>query len=381
MLKGYKIRIYPTKEQEHLIWLHIGSCRFIWNYMLNEQNERQKCGNKVLTNYDMMTLLTTLKKQESYSWLYNISNISLQKTCSDLWTSYKTFFRKNGIHPMFKSKKDNRQKFPVREDRFYFVEKYAHVEKIGNIKYKSDFIFPVGRSNKFKNVHISFVNGKYMLSFSVDCENQTVNKTEFGMGIDLGVKELAVVAYNGQKICFHNINKSKKINDLHRKIARIHRAITRKSIVSKQQNGKYVETKNIRKQIIKLRKAHARITNINMDHIHKITKALIDMTPAFVVMEDLSVNSMLKTRYLKKQVKEQRFAEFISTMKYKCQRYGIEFIQADRYYPSSRLCSNCGNKKKTLRLNDRVYICDCCGLTIDRDYNAALNLIKYANSF
>ncbi len=379
MIKGYKIRIYPTKEQEKLIWKHIGACRFIWNYMLDLQIRRYKNGEKHLSGFDMIKLLTLLKKEEEYIWLKEVSNTSLQRTCSTLAEAYNTFFKKRSGFPKFKSRKRSKPSFPVRSERFYFNGNVAMIEKMGRIKYKSDFEFPQRRECKFSNVHISFVNGKYMLSFGIECENQAPKLTDNVMGIDLGIKDLAVVACGDKHFVFHNINKSKQVRELKRKLKHTQRTISRKYEASKARTGRYEKTRNIEREENKLRKQYAKLTNIRYNYLHQTTAALIAMLPCMVVMEDLNVTSMMKNKHLSKAIAEQCFSEFIRQMQYKCERNGIRFVQADRFYPSSKTCSCCGSIKRDLKLSERTYLCLDCGLTIDRDLNAAINLSRYVD--
>lgn len=190
------------------------------------------------------------------------------------------------------------------------------------------------------------------------------------MGIDLGVKQLAVVAFNNGKFIFHNINKSNKMLKLKNKINYYNMLISR----SYRKNNK--RTKNMEKNIIKLEKAHNKISNINKNYIHQVTHNLVNMRPRCVVMEDLDVLDMIRNSNVGKQIADQRFTMFRKIMKYKCENCGIGFILADRYYPSSKKCSKCGKLKSDLKLKDRIYVCEC-GLNIDRDYNAALNLSRY----
>lgn len=375
MIKGYKIRIYPNKEQKILIEKHIGACRFIWNYMLNLQNENYKLGNKYITRFDMIRSLTPLKKQEEYEWLNEVSNKSLCNICTDLDKDFKGFFKKEHKYPNFKSKKKAKKIYPVRSDGFYFKNsRHIKIEKIGIIKCKTDFEMPIGK-HKFSNVRLSKELNKYFISFGLECENQVRQLNDYNMGIDLGVKDFAVVSYGDNSLVFHNINKSSRMKKLDRKLKHLQRSISRKYEANRQGN-KYIKTNNIIKEEEKLRKIYKRISNIRNNYIHQITHKLIELLPKRVVMEKLNILGMMKNKHLAKAIAEQNFYKFIEYMKYKCEWNGIEFIQVDRFYPSSKKCSCCGNIKKDLKLSDRVYVCKC-GLNIDRDLNAAINLKNY----
>ena len=376
MYKSYKIRLYPTTEQEQKMWQHIGACRFIWNYMLALQQQRYKNGEKHLSRFDMTKQLTLLKKREEYLWLYEVSNASLQIICLDLSQAYDSFFKKINSFPKFKSRKRNRPTFPIRPDRAWLDEVNAHIEKIGKIKYKGSKDLPLERAIKFINPRITNVDDKWLLSFVVECESQAHTLTDKPMGIDLGIKETMTVAYGDEVIVFHNINKSKQMRNLENKIKRTQRSISRKYEVNKQGN-KYIKTKNIEREEDKLRKLYERQAGIRNNYNHQCTHKLVSLLPSRVVMEDLNVQGMMKNRYLAKSIQEQCFHEIIRQMKYKCEWNGIPFIQVGRFYPSSKTCSCCGRIKKDLKLSDRTYICPECGLVIDRDLNAAINLQRY----
>ena len=376
MYKSFKIRLYPTKEQEDIMRKHIGACRFIWNYMLDLQEQRYQNGEKYLFRFDMIKLLVPLKKQEDFSWLQEVSSQSLNIICTDLSKAYDMFFNKIKHFPKFKSKKQAKQSFPLKEDRVWFDGRNAHIEKIGLVKYRADKDLLLRRGNKFINPRVKCKNGKWILSLSIECENQAPELTDRPMGIDLGVKETMTVAYGNEVIVFHNINKSKQMRDLENKIKHTSRSISRKYEANRQGN-KYIKTKNIEREEDKLRKLYARQANIRNNYNHQCTHKLVSLLPSRVVMEDLNVQGMMKNRYLSKSVKEQCFYEITKQMKYKCEWNGIPFIQVGMFYPSSKTCSNCGHVKKKLDLDERTYVCSECGFVIDRDLNAAINLQRY----
>lgn len=377
MIKSYKIRLYPTKEQEALMWKHIGACRYIWNYMLAYQQEQYVNGEKHLSAFDMIKLLTPLKKDGEHEWLCEVSNASLGVVCRDLDKAYKGFFKKIERFPKFKSRKRSKKTYPVKDDRIYFINsKLMHIEKVGKIKYKTDFDLPQGRGHKFTNPRISNVNGKWMLSFGMECENQAPVLTDISMGIDLGVKDLAIAEFNGTKITYRNINKTSKMKRLEKQRRHLERSISRKYEQNRRGNT-FVKTNNIMRSEERLKKMYARMTNIRTNYIHQTTHDLVSLLPKRVVMEDLNVTGMMKNRHLSKAIQEQCFGEFIRQMQYKCEWNGIEFVQVGRFYPSSKTCSCCGAIKRDLRLRDRVYVCAECGAEIDRDYNAAINLSRY----
>lgn len=358
------------------MWKHIGACRYIWNYMLEKQQEIHEQGGKHLSAFDMIKLLTPLKNDGEHEWLYKVNNASLQTSCRDLQKAYDKFFKKQGGFPKFKSKKKSKPNFPVREN-IYFQDGVVMISTLKKVKYKTDFDLPQGRGHKFVNPRISYRNGKWMLSFGMERENQAPVLTDKAMGIDLGVKDLITAAYGDEQIVIHNINKSKRMRFLNRQLAHTKRSISRKYEANRQGN-KYVKTNNIMRAEEKARKLYQRITDIRNNYIHQTTHSLVSRLPYRVVMEDLNVKGMMKNKHLAKAIGEQCFAEVISQMQYKCEDRGIEFVQADRFYPSSKTCSKCGCVKHNLKLSERTFVCEECGAMIDRDYNAAINLMRYA---
>lgn len=380
MIKSFKIRLYPTQDQEQLMWKHIGCCRYIWNYMLALQKQRYENGEKYLSAFDMCNQLKPLKTDGEHSWLYDVSNTSLVTICRDLDKAYKEFFRKTRGYPKFKSRKRDKLSFPVRHGyKIYFFDgHFVQIEKLGRVRYRTDFEFAYGRNVlNFLNPRISNKNGKWLLTFGLECEHQASELTSEPLGIDLGVKDLAIAAFNGQHMVFHNINKSKRMRDLTKKERRLQRSISRKYEASRKRAGRYEKTKNIMREETELSRIRARKANIRYNYIHQITHTFVSLLPVRVVMEDLNVQGMMKNRHLSKAIQEQNFYEFMRQMEYKCAWRGIPFGKVPRFYPSSKTCSACGCIKKDLRLSERTFVCPECGCTIDRDYNAALNLSRY----
>jgi len=335
--------------------------------MLALQKQRYQGGEKYLNAFGMMKLLSPLKKNEEYAWLANVSNGTLQTICRDLDKAYSKFFNKTSNLPKFKNRKRSKPSFPVRADRFYLVNNTAHIQMIGKVIYRTNYDLPQGREHKFLNPRISYVGGKWLLTFGMERENQAPVLTDQFMGIDLGIKDLATVSFGQEKIVYHNINKSRKIRQLERKRRHMQRIADRRRKGSKRKT----------KADDQVARIYRRQANIRQDYRHQTTKALVNLLPRRVAMEDLNVSGMMKNRYLARAIAEQGFDEFIRQMHYKCKWYGIEFIQVPRFYPSSKTCSSCGNIKRNLKLKDRTYVCEICGLTIDRDFNAALNLQRY----
>lgn len=383
MIKSYKIRIYPTKEQEELIWKHIGCCRFVYNQMLAKEIESYSQGGKYSGHFGLIRQLPSLK--EEYPWLKDVSNSSLQLELGDLNNAYQNFFRRvkkkqNPGFPKFKNKKKSKAKYPVIANRMYFEETLVQIQKLGKVKYKTDYDLPLGKGNKFVNPRIEYVKAtnKFMLSFGLEIENQNPKLNDYSVGIDLGIKELAVISYDGNSKVYSNINKSKKVRDLERRQKSLQRSISRKYEQNKQGN-KFIKTKNIERTEKELLKVYNKLTNIRTNYIYQTTSEIIKLNPKRVVMEDLNISGLMKNKHLSKSIQQQKFSLFVQCMKYKCEFNGIEFIQADKFYPSSKTCSCCGAYHKDIvnSLKVRKWTCPDCGTIHDRDLNAAINLENY----
>ena len=376
MYKGYKVRLFPTPEQEELLWKHIGSCRFIWNYMIEYQEAIYKNGGKYSNAFDMCKYLTQLKNDNEHNWLYEVSASSLQIVCRDLHRAYQDFFHKLRGRPKFKSKRRSKPSYPLSQviGKTYFKNGLFTIPSIGKVKYRTNYTVPEGRDKKLSNPQISYIGEKWILTFGLEFENQECKLNDFNIGIDLGIKRLVTAATtNNQKFIYPNINKSKKMKQLERKMKHIQRVIHRKYRV----NGNYNKSNNIKKYEKQLSEIWQKMSNIRKDYMYYVINDLIKLFPKRITMETLAVSNMMKNKYMAKLIQEQCFYTFVSIIKYKCEWAGIEFVQASRWFPSSKTCSRCGEIKKDLKLSDRVYECPYCGLEIDRDYNAAINLMKY----
>ena len=379
MIRTLKIRLLPTPEQEQVLWNHIGAARFIYNYMLAEQIRRYEAGEKHMSAFDMCRVISLLKQRDEFAWLKDISIGTLQRICADVAAAYANFFSKRASFPRFKSRKRSKPSFPAKDGvgNIWFSQTHVQIQKIGKVAYQTNYDIPLGRECKFSNPRVQFVkaSGKWILTVGVECESQAPVLTDKPMGIDVGVKDLAIVAFGDERFVFHNINKSKRVRTLERKQRHVQRAISRKYRI----NGSYEKTRQIQKYERILRDIQFRLANIRSDYTHKTTHALVSMLPQTVVMEDLNVSGMMKNRHLAKAIKDQCLYEFICQMQYKCEERGVEFVQVSRFYPSSKTCSSCGAIKRDLKLSERTFVCPECGLHIDRDYNAALNLMRYAD--
>ena len=373
MKKSFRIRLLPTEQQELLMLKSVGCSRFAYNWALARSNELYEQGIKH-NMFNIRKEFTQLKKQEDFKWLNEVSNKVMQESMRNLDKAFKTFFKTKKGYPIFKSKRKSKQSFYVRFDTLYFKKDVCNIEKIGKVKYRTNYNIPQDKETKFSNPYCSY-DGKYWyLSFGMEVEeNQTTLNKDLSIGIDLGVKELAVCS---NKMIFKNINKTKKVRKIKKRLKRLQRKCSRKYEMNKQDN-QFIKTNNIIKLEKEIKLIHRKLSNIRYNYLHQTTNKIVKESPYRVVMEDLNVKGMMKNKHLSKAIAEQCFYEFARQMKYKCEFNGIEFIKANRFYPSSKTCSCCGNVKKELKLKDRTYVCKECGLVIDRDYNASINLSRY----
>ncbi|MCL1994643.1 MAG: transposase [Defluviitaleaceae bacterium] len=377
MIKSAKVRLRPNKAQEQQLWKSADAARFAYNWALARQKENYANGGKFISHYDLRKEFTKLKQTEEYAWLYETSNNITKQSIKDVCGAFVNFFRKKSKFPHFKSRRrikpaffnDNAKlKFKLDNDG---IGKFL-IEKVGWVRISEPERIT---AEKFTNPRISF-DGKYWyISVGQETEKPTVQLTNESIGVDLGIKDLAVCS-NGKT--FGNINKSIGTKKQSKKLRRLQRKVSRKYEMNK--NGKeYVKTRNIVKLEKKIRLTHRKIANARLNHIHQATTAIAKTKPHRVVMENLNISGMMKNKHLSKAVAEQGFYNFMRILEYKCNFYNIEFIKADRFYPSSKMCCKCGHIKKDLKLSERLFKCPICKNEIDRDYQASINLSKYAS--
>ena len=371
MIKTLTIRLYPSKEQEILFRKHIGAMRYIYNWSLDKNNNLYKEQNKKYSSVELGKMLTQYKKE--CLWLNEISNATLKESIRDLDKAYTNFYKGRAKLPKFKSKKKFKETFYSRYDKIYFKESMVNLEKIGKVKYRSSYDIDLTQISKFKNPHVSFNGRCWVLTIGVEIDNTIEQLINESLGIDLGIKELAICSNN---MTFPNINKGYVIKKLEKRLRRLQRKVSRKYLKNKK-GASYVKTSNIIKLEMQIKKLYRKLYNIRQNYIHQTTSTIVKTKPYRIVMEDLNISGMMKNKRLAKSIQQQKFYEFIRQIKYKCEWNGIEFVQVDRFYPSSKTCSCCGYMKKDLKLSDRTYICPECGLTINRDLNASINLANY----
>jgi putative transposase len=368
MILTKKIRIKPTKHQEEILWKSVGVARWTYNWAIARQQDHYKKFKKILPDNELRKEITQIKQLSEFYWLGEVSNNVAKQAVKDACDAYKKFFKGNCNLPRFKTKKRNKPSFYNDNVKLKVKKGLVKIEKVGWIKTSEQIPLDV----KYRNPRVTFDGAYWYLSIGIDVNVISQTLTDRVIGIDLGIKDLAVCS-NGQ--VFKNINKTKNVKKIEKRLRRLQKKVSHKYLNNKKGN-KYIKTQNILKMEKQILLIHRKLTNIRRNYLHQVTSAIVKTKPCKVVMENLNVSGMMKNRYLSKAIAKQGFYEFIRQVKYKCEKNGITFIQVDRFFPSSKTCSNCGTVKKDLKLYERVYKCNC-GNEINRDLNAAINLAKY----
>ena len=355
-----------------------GAKRFAYNWTLAKQQENYKNGGKFISDNELRKQFTQLKKQEEYKWLYSISNDVTKQAIKDACMSYKRFFKGQSKFPKFKTKRTDRPSFYVDNVKIKFTDTHVKLENIsssrkGN-KQKLNWIRLCEKNKipidcKYINPHVVYNGINWFICVGIEVEDSQELPTNNGVGIDLGIKDLAVCSDGNT---YKNINKTQKIKKLEKRKRRLQRSISRKYLNNKKGDS-YCKTSNIIKGEKELLKLNKRLTHIRDNYLHQVTSEIVKRKPSFITIEDLNVKGMMKNKHLSKAIQQQKLYEFRRQLEYKCKWNNIELRIVDRFYPSSKLCHNCGCIKSDLKLSDRVYICSC-GYIEDRDYNASLNL-------
>ena len=384
MIKSIKIRLYPNNKQITKLFQYAGCARFAYNWAIAREQENYKQGNEFLSDNDLRKEFTQLKKLQEYKWLNEVSNNVAKQAIKDACNTYKRFFKRCCKHPKLKSKKRSIPSFYQDNIVIRFTNTHVKVEgfsmskkqnkqKLNWIKLCEKGRIPT--NCKYMNPRFTYDGLYWYVSVGIEVdENNTLPSNE-GIGIDLGIKDLAICS---DKNVYQNINKTQKVKKLEKRKRRLQRSISRR--YEKNKKGvRYCKTSNIIKREKELLKLTKRLTYIRQNHIHQTTSEIVKRKPSFICIEDLNVSGMMKNKHLSKAVQQQCFYEFRKQIEYKSNWNNISVIIADRFFPSSKLCSCCGNIKKDLKLSDRIYKCEC-GNIIDRDFQASLNLKQYGEN-
>ncbi len=375
--------LLPNNKQKTKLFAYANTARFAYNWALAREQEHYENGGTFLSDGDLRKELTQLKKTEAYSWLKAISNNVTKQAIKDAVEAYRKFFQGHTSFPRFKSRKHSIPKFYQDTAKIKFTSTHVKVEGFASSrkknKQKLNWIRLAEKGRipidvKYYNPRIKFDGINWWITVGIEYEDSMTLPTRDGIGIDLGIKDLAICSDRDKP--YKNINKTQKIGKLKKKKRRLQRSISRKYEKNKKGES-YCKTSNIIKREKELLKLNHRLTNIRHNYLHQTTTAIINRKPRFIVLEDLNVKGMMKNQHLSKAIAEQCFYEFYRQIEYKSSWNNITFIIADRFYASSKRCSCCGTVKKDLKLSDRIYKCKNCNIVMDRDKNASINLYNY----
>lgn len=370
MLLAKKIRILPTPEQEVQLWKTAGTARWAHNYVVSSKNEDPSLKEKVLRKR-----ITQLKRTEEYNWLKEVGNEAIKQSIKDCFESYRTrgiakFHKKDTTRPSFHLKHETLRKV----DNFH-----VQCEKLGHVKTAESFPNLPKNQRYYSKPTISYDNKYWYISVSIENEVDFHATSTEPVGIDLGIKDLAVVATDSEHVrTFSSINKTPRVKKLERKLRRYQRKLSRQRSM-RPTGTKLSDLKNYQKTKKRIQLIYRTLTNIRDNYLHQVTTWVVKTKPSAIVLEDLVVKNMMKNRHLAKAIQDQKFYTFRTMITYKAARNSIPVILADRFLPSSKICHNCGCVKRNLSLSERTFVCDECGYHMDRDINAAMNLAHLAN--
>ena len=375
MLKSFKTEINPTSEQKVKINKTIGTCRYIYNFYLSHNKTLYDKGEKFMSGKSFSVWINNeyITNNPDKGWIKEVSSKSVKKSIEDGYIAFKRFFKNQSGFPKFKKKgkSDVKMYFVKNNPKDCRCERHRiNIPTLGWVRLKEKGYIPTSKDGwVIKSGTVSIKAGRYYVSVLIEVpDTEIANNSNEGIGIDLGLKDFAIVS-NGKT--YKNINKSARLKKLEKQLHREQRCLSRK--YENLKKGGVTQRANIQKQKLKVQKLHQKMENIRADYINKTIAEIVKNKPSYITIEDLNVKGMMKNRYLSKAVASQKFYEFRTKLKNKCDENGIELRVVDKMYPSSKLCHCCGAIKKDLKLSDRIYKCDC-GYMADRDYNASLNL-------
>ena len=375
LLKSFKTEINPTEEQKARIRRTIGICRYVYNFYLGHNKALHDNGEKFMTGKSFSLWLNNeyIPNNPDKTWIREVYSKAVKKSIEDGCTAFTRFFKHQSDFPKFKKKgkSDVKMYFVRNNPKDCQCERHRlKIPTLGWVRIKEKGYIPTTRDGyMIRSGTVSVKAGRFYVSVLVEIPDVNIgNNSNEGIGIDLGLKDLAIVS-NGKT--YRNINKSAGLKKLEKQLIREQRSLSRK--YENLKKGESTQRANIQKQKLKVQKLHHKMDNIRTDHINKTIAEIVKTKPSYITIEDLNVKGMMKNRCLSKAVASQKFYEFRTKLKAKCDENGIELRVADRFYPSSKTCHHCGSVRKNLKLSDRIYRCEC-GYVADRDLNAALNL-------
>ena len=375
MLKSFKTEINPTEEQKARIRRTIGTCRYVYNFYLGHNKALHDNGEKFMTGKSFSLWLNNeyIPNNPDKTWIREVYSKAVKKSIEDGCTAFTRFFKHQSDFPKFKKKgkSDVKMYFVRNNPKDCQCERHRlKIPTLGWVRIKEKGYIPTTKDGyMIRSGTVSVKAGRFYVSVLVEIPDINIdNNSNEGIGIDLGLKDFAIVS-NGKT--YRNINKSAGLKKLEKQLIREQRSLSRK--YENLKKGESTQRENIQKQKLKVQKLHHKMDNIRTDHINKTIAEIVKTKPSYITIEDLNVKGMMKNRCLSKAVASQKFYEFRTRLKAKCDENGIELRVADRFYPSSKTCHHCGSVRKNLKLSDRIYRCEC-GYVADRDLNAALNL-------
>ena len=375
MLKSFKTEINPTEEQKARIRRTIGTCRYVYNFYLGHNKALHDDGEKFMTGKSFSLWLNNeyIPDNPDKTWIREVYSKAVKKSIEDGCAAFTRFFKHQSDFPKFKKKgkSDVKMYFVRNNPKDCQCERHRlKIPTLGWVRIKEKGYIPTTKDGyMIRSGTVSVKAGRFYVSVLVEIPDINIdNNSNEGIGIDLGLKDFAIVS-NGKT--YRNINKSAGLKKLEKQLIREQRSLSRK--YENLKKGKSTQRANIQKQKLKVQKLHHKMDNIRTDHINKTIAEIVKTKPSYITIEDLNVKGMMKNRCLSKAVASQKFYEFRKRLKAKCDEKGIELRVADRFYPSSKTCHHCGSIRKNLKLSDRIYRCEC-GYVADRDLNAALNL-------
>ena len=375
LLKSFKTEINPTEEQKARIRRTIGTCRYVYNFYLGHNKALHDNGEKFMTGKDFSLWLNNkyIPDNPDKTWIREVYSKAVKKSIEDGCTAFTRFFKHQSDFPKFKKKgkSDVKMYFVRNNPKDCQCERHRlKIPTLGWIRIKEKGYIPTTKDGyMIRSGTVSVKAGRFYVSVLVEIPDVNINNNlNEGIGIDLGLKDFAIIS-NGKT--YRNINKSAGLKKLEKQLIREQRSLSRK--YENLKKGESTQRANIQKQKLKVQKLHHKMDNIRTDYINKTIAEIVKTKPSYITIEDLNVKGMMKNRCLSKAVASQKFYEFRTRLKAKCDENGIELRVADRFYPSSKTCHHCGSVRKNLKLSDRIYRCEC-GYVADRDFNAALNL-------
>ena len=375
LLKSFKTEINPSEEQKVKIHKTIGTCRFIYNFYLAHNKELYNNGEKFMSSNRFRVWLNNeyLSEHPEYSWIKEAYSKAVTQSVNNGQTAFTRFFNHESAFPKFKKKgrSDVKMYFVKNNPKDCRCERHRiNIPSLGWVRIKEKGYIPTTKDGYVvKSGTVSMKADRYYVSVLVEIsDNKIADNSNAGIGIDLGLKDFAIVS-NGKT--YKNINKSARLKKLEKQLIREQRCLSRK--YENLKKGEVTQRANIQKQKLKVQKLHHKIDNNRTDYINKTIAEIVKTKPSYITIEDLNVNGMMKNRHLSKAVASQKFYEFRTKLQIKCNENGIELRIVDRWCPSSKTCHCCGAIKKDLKLSDRIFKCSC-GYVEDRDLNAALNL-------